>query len=619
MSALLWALLALPLGAGAVLVLASLAPPSPASPLPPRAADRVAPGAALVTALLTLGLACAAAVRRPGASAPLLEGMPARFAVDGLSAVMVVTVAAVTTAVLAFAASGADRETASAPARFHGLMLLFSGAMLVTVTATGFPALLMGWEVMGAASWALIGHLWRDTERIAGANTAFLTTRASDLGLYVAAGAMLADPGGSGWRDLALAGIVLAALGKSAQLPFSFWLSSAMRGPAPVSALLHSATMVAAGAYLLLRYAPALRDSGWGADLVMWAGALTALALGLVAVAQHDIKQLLAASSSAQIGFMVLAAGVGSVGGGTLQLLAHAAAKSLAFLVAGAWLTSYGTRELARLRGVAATGQRTRGITFSVAALTLAGLPPFAVWAAKDVVLATARGRSPAVHAVALAASLVAALYSAKLLYVVWHRPLPASTEPGAPAPVSRATWRESRGAGPLLVLAVACAGLTAVALPPLWSGFVGTGAPLHGWEPAASGAGALLVCAVVWRRGARGHAAPGTLAAWLRLEGAVRRVLVGPTLGLARALAAFDVRGLDRAIEGAARAVPRAARVAANRVEPAVDGAVEGFAEGLRALARRARTPQTGQLHQYLAQAVAACVFLALVLALVR
>ncbi|MDJ1137952.1 proton-conducting transporter membrane subunit, partial [Streptomyces iconiensis] len=339
MSALLWALVALPLTAGTLLAVVG------------RAADRAAPVAGVASAVLSLGLACVAAVTRPEASAPLLAGLPAGLAVDGLSAVMAVTVTAVTTAVLAFSAGGADSSSRAAPARFHGLMLLFSGAMLVTVTATGLPLLLMGWEVMGAASWALIGYVWRDPARVSAANTAFVTTRATDLGLYVAAGAALAAGGsgggwgeGWGWRDLALAGVILAALGKSAQLPFSFWLSSAMRGPAPVSALLHSATMVVAGAYLLLRYAPALRDSGWGADVVTWAGALTALALGLVAVAQTDLKQLLAASSSAQIGFMVCAAGVGSVGGGTLQLVAHAAAKSLAFLVAGAWLTSYGTQ-----------------------------------------------------------------------------------------------------------------------------------------------------------------------------------------------------------------------------------------------------------------------------------
>ncbi|MDJ1138499.1 NADH-quinone oxidoreductase subunit L, partial [Streptomyces iconiensis] len=282
----------------------------------------------------------------------------------------------------------------------------------------------------------------------------------------------------------------------------------------------------------------------------------------------------------------------------------------------------------------AGAGARVRGVTFSVAALSLAGLPPFAIWAAKDVLLAAARTESPGAYAAALAASVVAAVYSTKLLYVVWHRTLPHSTpakpphpspEPGPasnPVPGPPAS-REVRGAAPLLVLALACAGLTAVAFPPLRGDFVGGGQPVEGWEFAASGAGALLVCAVVWKRGAVGRPAPGPvsgwLLGWLGLERAVRTVLVAPTLGLARALAAFDVRVLDRALEGAARAVLRTARFTAGRVEPVVDGAVGGLAAASRALGRRALWPQTGQLHQYLAQAVAACVLLAFVLVLVR
>ncbi|MFC7106648.1 proton-conducting transporter membrane subunit [Nonomuraea rubra] len=168
---------------------------------------------------------------------------------------------------------------------------------------------------------------------------------------------------------------MLAALGKSAQLPFSFWLSRAMAGPSPVSALLHSATMVAAGAYLLLRLQPLLAATGWAATLVAWAGALTALLLGGVALAQRDLKQLLAASTCAQLGFMVMAAGLGAVAGGAAHLVAHAAVKSLLFLGAGAWLFSLGTESLDELRG-AARRHRLVGVTFAVGALALAGVPP---------------------------------------------------------------------------------------------------------------------------------------------------------------------------------------------------------------------------------------------------
>ena len=278
-----WLLPAVPLAAGAGLAVAG------------RRVNAAAPWAGAAAGAVTLVLACAAAAARPSASAPLFAGIPAGVRVDGMSAVLVITVAAVTLAVLVFAVGEFGPEENRG--RFFGLMLIFAGAMLVTVTATTLALLLMGWEMMGATSYALIGYWWREPRRVTAANVAFLTTRAADLGLYVAAGAALAG-GVSGlalaglprasspWLDVVTAGVVLAAFGKSAQLPLSFWLSRAMEGPSPVSALLHSATMVAAGAYLLLRTQALLAASGWGEPAVAWTGAATALVLGLVAVAQ---------------------------------------------------------------------------------------------------------------------------------------------------------------------------------------------------------------------------------------------------------------------------------------------------------------------------------------------
>ena len=346
-------------------------------------------------------------------------------------------------------------------------MLIFAGAMLVTVTATTLALLLMGWEVMGAASYALIGYWWRQPRRVTAANVAFLTTRAADLGLYVAAGAAMAGgvsglalaglPGASPpWLDVVTAGVVLAAFGKSAQLPFSFWLSRAMEGPSPVSALLHSATMVAAGAYLLLRTQALLAASGWGAPAVAWTGAVTALVLGLVAVAQADLKQLLAASTCAQVGFMVLAAGAGGVAGGVMQLVAHAAVKSLLFLAAGAWLTALGTKQLAALRG-AARQYPLVGAAFTVGALTLAGLPPVSLWVTKDEVLAAALHQDPALYATGLAAAVVSAVYSIKALWYVWQ-PVPAGAAAGYDTERPGTRRVAPVTAPPLVVLAVAAA-----------------------------------------------------------------------------------------------------------------------------------------------------------------
>src|SRR5699024_6068593 len=279
--------------------------------------------------------------------------------IDALAALTVPMVAAVTFLVLVFAA----RNIRQSRARFHGLMLIFSAAALATASAASLPSLLFAWEVMGATSYALIGFWWRDSDRVSAGLPAFITTRPADLGLYLAAGAALA--GGAGmaldnlagaadpWRDVIAAGILVAALGKAAQLPFSFWLSGAMSGPSPVSALLHSAAMVAMGGYLLLRIEPLLAATAWAGPTAAWIGAASAVLLGCVALAQRELKQLLAASTIAQLGFVVMAAGVGAVSGGAAHLVAHAGTKALLFLAAGVWLTMLGTENLDRLHGAA--------------------------------------------------------------------------------------------------------------------------------------------------------------------------------------------------------------------------------------------------------------------------
>jgi NADH:ubiquinone oxidoreductase subunit 5 (subunit L)/multisubunit Na+/H+ antiporter MnhA subunit len=605
-------LIAAPLGVGGLLALAG------------RRADRIAAPVSIVLAVLVLVDAVLAAVLRPAVDAPLLAGIRAGLAVDGLSAVLIVTVGVALLAVLLFAAG----EPVLRTGRFTGLMLLFAGAMLVTVTATTLAPLLMAWEVMGATSWALIAYHHRDPEAVRAAHTAFLTTRTADLGLYLAAGAALAGGVGSlslaelpaargGWLDVVAAGMVVAALGKSAQLPFSFWLSGAMRGPSPVSALLHSATMVAAGAYLLLRLSPLLDATSWAGPSVAWVGAGTALLLGFVALAQADLKQLLAASTCAQIGFMVLAAGVGGTGAGTVQLVAHAATKALLFLAAGAWLTALGTKQLDALAGAARRFPLV-GVTFSVGALSLAGIPPLSLWAAKDTVLAAALAASPALYAVGVAASVVSAGYSVKALWFVWQ---PETRRRGVDALEQEPTGHVPALAAPaLVVLAVLAA--TLGLLPLLGSGVLAPAPRPAGWELVLTGVLALATAALTWRLAERLPSPAPLLASWLFLERAAHAVVVRPTLALASGLARFDDRVLDRAIHGAAHATVRAARALDLRGEPSVDGAVRAIAAGARTLGRWARRPQTGQLHQYYAQAsvgFAALAALAIVLIVVR
>lgn len=646
MSAVLWLLVLLPGAVGALLVVSGVAGSG--------RTDRLAAPAATTTATATLALAVVAAAVRPSLAVTFLPVLPARAAVDGLSAAMVVTVGAVTLLVLAYAAAELRAEPGSAAeqsrGRFFGLLLVFSAAMQLTVVASSLPVLLVGWEVMGATSYALIGFWWRDPHRGASALTAFLTTRAADLGLYLAAGAAVAGaasadrgvlaslPGlPAGWRDVAAAGIVVAAAGKSAQLPFSFWLSRAMDGPSPVSALLHSATMVAAGAYLVLRTAPLLHATDWAASTVAWLGAATAIVLSAAALAQRDLKQLLAASTCAQVGFMFLAAGSGAVAGGALQLVAHAATKALLFGVAGVWLSALGTRQLPALVG-AARRWRPAGIAFTVGALGLAGVPPLALWTAKDAALAGAATSDLPLYVAGLAGAGLSAAYSARALAIVWQ-PVPAGVDAGYDTEQPGTRRVTAAMLAPLFVLAVAAVGLVTLGLPPLAAAVrrgldptAGAAAGVDSGGAAAASAADLTVSAVLAvvvavatvvtvRRGWRvpvPAAVVGAAQGWWGLEWAARVLIVRPTLRLAGAAGGFD-RRLDRAVEAVAGATVGLAGWTRRRGETGVDGAVAAVAAGARGLGRLARRPQTGQLHQYYAQALVAVAAVVVVLLIVR
>ena len=638
----LWLLVLLPAVVGGALALSRL--------------ERAAAAVSLVTATLTAVLAVVVAFARPEVSVRFMAGSDFALGVDALSALVVPMVAVVTLLVLLFSTG----EIRGSQGRFHGLMLLFAAAALVTATAQSLPALLFAWEVMGATSFALIGFWWRDDHRVSAGLTAFVTTRTADVGMYVAAGAAVAGGAGldladlsessGGWRHVVAAGLLVAALGKAAQLPFSFWLSRAMEGPSPVSALLHSAAMVAMGGYLLLRVEPLLAATGWAAGAAAWIGALTALLLGAVAVAQRDLKQLLAASTSAQLGVVVMAAGLGTVSGGAAHLAAHAATKALLFLAAGAWLTALGTKRLAGLRGVARRW-RLLGVTATLGALSLAGVAPLALWATKDAVLAAALEKSSLLYAVGLTAAALSAAYAGKILVIVW-RPVSPEEHPGVEGHLDE-EQQGTRHVGsleqaPLVVLALGALALGVLALPPVGNRV----ARAMGEEPlqpaplelAVSAAIALAVLGLVWwwyRRVPE----PRWALAWLGLERAAHAFVVRPTLWFserlarfddqvldqvvtrsatgaltaARGMAAFDDKVIDGGVEITSRASLRAAERSARVDDRWLDGTVERVAAWMRGLGQLARRPQTGQLHQYYIQAVAVLAIGLLLLLTVR
>ncbi|MGY2078471.1 proton-conducting transporter transmembrane domain-containing protein [Modestobacter sp. SYSU DS0657] len=631
MTGVLWTTAALPAAVGALLCVLG------------RRADRTALPAGVATAAVVLALAVAVALAGPAAEAPFLPGAAFGLAVDPLAAVVLPAVATVVLLVLVSSAGDAGAPHQGARARFTGLMLLFTAAVVLTVAASTLSTLLFAWEVMGATSYALIGFRWRERHRVGAGLTAFLTTRTADLGLYLAAGAALAGGAGLGldelaaadgpWLDVAAAGVLVAALGKAAQLPFTAWLSAAMEGPSPVSALLHSAAMVAMGGYLLLRMEPLLAATGWAGPTAAWIGALTALLLGAVAVAQRDLKQLLAASTAAQLGFVVLGAGVGSVAGGTAHLVAHAATKALLFLVAGAWLSALGTKQLTALHG-AARRWRLVGVSATIGALALAGVVPLSLWATKDAVLAGAREESLALYLAGLAAAALSAGYAGKVLWLAW-RPVPADAAYDTEEQGTRRVGGLQQA--PLVVLAAGAAVLGLLALPPVGEALRravgGTGAPSPAiWEivlSAALAVAVVLLVPVVLQRRVR---APALLTGWLGLPRATQLLVVRPVLRAAEACARFDDRVLARAVTGTGRSAARTAgalgRFDDGQLAPATAGAgrstvrlagavlradlagpdrlVHTLAAGTRRLGAVARRSQTGQLHQYYVLATA-------------
>jgi NADH:ubiquinone oxidoreductase subunit 5 (subunit L)/multisubunit Na+/H+ antiporter MnhA subunit len=584
-----------------------------------RRAERFAAVISVTAAAVVMALSIAVAVARPAATVAFVAGADFGLQVDALSAAVIPPVAAVTLLVLLFSAG----EIREASGRFHGLMLLFASAVMLTATASTLPTLLLAWEVMGAASYALIGFWWQDDYRVSAGLTAFVTTRTADLGLYLASAAALAGGAGlaladlpsasGGWRHVIALGVLVAALGKAAQLPFSFWLSRAMEGPSPVSALLHSAAMVAMGAYLLLRVEPLLATTGWAAIVAAWVGGGTAVLLGAVAVAQRDLKQLLAASTAAQLGFVVMAAGLGAIGGGAAQLIAHAFTKAGLFLAAGAWLSLLGTKQLDELWGVAWRWPLV-GWCATVVALTLAGLAPLSLWATKDAVLAAALEHSPALYGVALIAAALSAAYAGKVLVVLWR-------SKGPEEPHRKSARINAFQQIPLVILAVGAAVAGLLALPPIGPALAhaldaGKLPPATAVELAASALLALVVVLVVvcW-----GVPEPRWAAVWLGLEPAAHALLVRPTVGLAHVLARFDDDVLDRAVEAAATASIRLAERVARIDVRRVDAAVEAAAVSVRRLGELARRSQTGLLHQYYLTAVVLLAAIVLLLVTVR
>ena len=593
----------------------------------------------------TLVVAARAAAVQPAATLRWSAAIRLQLAVTGFGRVMVVLVPVVALAVVvyALASEAADLRLR----RLVSLLVGFVAAMELLVVAGDFLTLLLAWELVGACSWALIGHRSGEPGVAAAANQAFVATRAGDVGLYLAAAAAFAASGSfafadlpaAGWRlDVIAAGVLLAAAAKSAQLPFSPWLFSAMAGPTPVSALLHSATMVAAGAYALVRLAPAFSGLGWFGPTVAALGLATALAGGVVASLQGDLKRVLAASTSAQYGLMLVAVGAGSTTAAGAHLVAHAAFKSLLFLGAGVAIHAAGSGDLGRLR--MRRQPRWAAALFGLGALALAAVPPTGGAASKEAIVAAASDRWAIVGFGVLVAGALSAFYASRVYLLAFGRTAPPDRRTGVEdenrsAPPNRRTRAE--------IAAMAVLGGATLATSALWLPAGRRLLERNAGDPWPEAGAVALVPALAtvllgvgaaWLLDRRGHLldlrlSPGwrvDAADWLALPRATKGVVVDPVLGLARFLARVDdrvvdagvlatarvaaalsgalswwgERGVDGIVHGVAGGTLVLSRFSRTADERGVDAAVEGVAGGVGVAGRQSRRLQTGLTHQY-------------------
>ncbi len=322
---------------------------------------------------------------------------------------------------------------------FFAAFSLFAGAMLILVGAPNLVQLIIGWEGVGLASYFLIGFYWEDLDNVRAGNKAFLTNKVADVGLILGAiivaiaigsfdFAAISDAALEHSAELggvALLGgglLFLGAMGKSAQFPFHIWLPDAMAGPTPVSSLMHAATMVTAGIYLMARVFPLFQNLA--ADIrpwMVWIGAITLFAVGLLALVADDIKKVLAYSTVSQLGYMMTAVAAGGYTAGLFHLFTHAFFKALLFLGAGSVIHAVHSNNMSDMGGLRKEMPTTYW-TFVVGSLALAGILPFAGFWSKDEILATLGHEGfTAVMWIAVAGAFVTAFYMTRAVALTFH------------------------------------------------------------------------------------------------------------------------------------------------------------------------------------------------------
>ncbi len=468
---------------------------------------------------------------------------------------------------------------------YAAIVSLFSASMAAVVVADDLFVLLIGWEMMGVCSYLLIGHYWERSDARDGAAKAFLMTRTADIGLLIAIivlGQAVDSYRISDVLDAVAAGelssatitvtallILLAAVGKSAQVPFHTWLPDAMPGPAPISALIHSATMVAAGVYLVARMQPLFAESEAATIVLGLIAVVTMLIAAAFALAQDDLKRVLAWSTVSQLAYMFAALAAGSVVAAIGHLLAHGAFKALLFLAAGAVAHSVGSTAFADMGGL----RRPMPWTFWTATLGLAalsGLVPLSGFFTKDAVVGAAydaahgeAGPAPSwlgwliVVAAFVTAALTAA-YATRAWRLVFAGERRGTAEAHEAPDLMR--W-------PMVALAVPTVLMGVAVVEPGW--LAGSEAePVHAWVVVLSTVILAMVVGLTWVLGNTGDPATRlgplrpVLAREFYIDDAYDRIAVRPTLRAVGVVLRSDRDVVDAYVRGASYSAMTASRL---------------------------------------------------------
>lgn len=385
--------------------------------------------------------------------------------VDPLTAMMLVVVTTVSLLVQIYSCGYMKGDPGYG--RFFAFLSLFAGSMLGLVVAVNFLQLYFFWELVGLCSYLLIGFYYHKVSAREAAKKAFMTTRVGDFGLLL--GILLlqltfgtldfqalqsAVPAyvvqcGTGFLTVIALLLFVGPIGKSGQFPLHVWLPDAMEGPTPVSALIHAATMVVAGVYLVGRAMFLFAEVPVVMNFIAWIGGFTAIFAASIAITQRQIKRILAYSTVSQLGYMMLALGAGSLTSSFFHLMTHAFFKAMLFLSAGAVMHAMADEaDIFRMGGL----RKKMPVTFAamtIGVLAIAGIPPFAGFFSKDEILAAAAAVSTPLYVLAVVTAFMTAFYMARLLFVTFM---------GEPA--SREAYDHAHEVGwfmrlPLLVLAV--------------------------------------------------------------------------------------------------------------------------------------------------------------------